>query len=135
MVEIYVDGSADNVKKEAPSYTAVWVPGHYVDIKECQARTNNEAEYLAVIAGMIKARELGLTGKVTIVSDSQLVINQLNGEWACKHDGMRTMRAMAVTEATKEPRMVDFAYRWCRREVNHAGVELDKYLNGRKAHA
>ncbi|MFX1536503.1 MAG: ribonuclease HI family protein [Promethearchaeota archaeon] len=42
--------------------------------------TNNVAEYQSVILGLTKARELGAKS-ITLKADSQLVINQLKGDW------------------------------------------------------
>ncbi|XP_056695833.1 uncharacterized protein [Spinacia oleracea] len=45
--------------------------------------TNNEAEYEALIAGMTLATELGASG-LNIFSDSQLIVNQINGNYEAK---------------------------------------------------
>ncbi|XP_056698514.1 uncharacterized protein [Spinacia oleracea] len=45
--------------------------------------TNNEAEYEALIAGMTLAEELGAIGLNTF-SDSQLIVNQINGDYEAK---------------------------------------------------
>lgn len=42
--------------------------------------TNNQAEYRAVILGLEKALEMG-ADEVVLETDSNLVVNQLNGEW------------------------------------------------------
>ncbi|KAL5583444.1 hypothetical protein UlMin_015886 [Ulmus minor] len=42
--------------------------------------TNNEAEYEALIAGLSLAREMGVE-QIKILSDSQLVVNQINGKF------------------------------------------------------
>lgn len=126
-IEIYVDGSADNAKKLAPSYTAVWMPGRAAQIQKCQAVTNNEAEYLAVMAGIALAQVSIGRGKITIVSDSQLVVNQLKLEWKCKEPRMAVLRDEALRAAGADPKL-RFEYRWCRRDVNQAGIEMDNFL-------
>lgn len=46
--------------------------------------TNNEAEYAALHLGLQELELLGVHHlPVTFVGDSQVVINQLNGEWPC----------------------------------------------------
>jgi ribonuclease HI len=45
--------------------------------------TNNEAEYRALLLGLQKARELGLS-KVEIRCDSELMVRQLNGSYRVK---------------------------------------------------
>ncbi len=42
--------------------------------------TNNEAEYTGLIIGLEKAHSLGLE-ELIIMGDSQLVVNQVNGQW------------------------------------------------------
>jgi ribonuclease HI len=52
--------------------------------------TNNEAEYRAVIAGLEKALKLGAT-QVEVRSDSELMVNQLNGRYKVKSAGLRPL--------------------------------------------
>jgi len=126
MTEIYVDGSADNTKKVRESYTSVWVPGRPGIIKVCPATTNNEAEYLAVIEGIRTAELLKITGPVTIVSDSQLVVNQILGAWKCKEPRLQELKLRALKEITASS-AASLTFRWCRRDVNQAGIELEKF--------
>ena len=46
--------------------------------------TNNQAEYYGFQKGLERARELGID-KVTLFSDSQLVVNQMNGLYKVKN--------------------------------------------------
>ena len=46
--------------------------------------TNNQAEYTAIIIGLEKARELGVS-TVELYMDSELATKQLNGEYKVKH--------------------------------------------------
>lgn len=45
--------------------------------------TNNEAEYNALILGLTKALELGIT-EIDVEGDSNLVVNQVQGLWKVK---------------------------------------------------
>ena len=45
--------------------------------------TNNQAEYKALIAGLVKAKELG-TSDLEVFLDSELVVKQLNREYRVK---------------------------------------------------
>ena len=49
--------------------------------------TNNVAEYKAVIAGLEKALKLGAK-EVKLVSDSELVVRQINGRYKVKNAGI-----------------------------------------------
>jgi ribonuclease HI len=52
--------------------------------------TNNQAEYRAIIAGLEKAIGLGARC-ITIKSDSELIINQLNGRYKIKNTALRPL--------------------------------------------
>ena len=63
------------------------------DVVECMIRlnfptTNNEAEYEALVAGLDLARAIGATS-VVIYCDSQVITNQINGDYECKGERMR----------------------------------------------
>jgi ribonuclease HI len=131
-IDIYVDGSADNTNKKAPSYTAVFIQGRSTWINPCSAVTNNEAEYMAVIEGIAMAKVARLRGVVTIISDSQLVVNQLNLEWKCREDRLLDLRSKALGEAASDPDL-KFKYRWRRREHNQAGIELEKFIKKQRS--
>ncbi|KGP72198.1 reverse transcriptase-like protein [Pontibacillus yanchengensis] len=52
-----------------------------------ELNTNNEAEYAALHLAMQELEFLGVRNiPITIVGDSQVVINQLNGEWPCMEE-------------------------------------------------
>ena len=54
--------------------------------------TNNEAEYEALILGLIAARREG-AASISVFSDSQLIVNQVSGEY-----GARNSRMLAYLE-------------------------------------
>ena len=56
--------------------------------------TNNVAEYKALIAGLELAQAKGVTD-LQIHSDSELVVNQINGEWKIKNDALRRLAVQA----------------------------------------
>ena len=49
--------------------------------------SNNEAEYEALIAGIRLAKDIGAE-KLEVFSDSMLVVQQLNGQYEAKGEGM-----------------------------------------------
>jgi ribonuclease HI len=53
--------------------------------------TNNEAEYTALLRGLVEARELGY-GDVEAVGDSELVVRQVRGDWRCRADNLKPLR-------------------------------------------
>ena len=50
--------------------------------------TNNEAEYKALVAGLDLAKAAGATS-VVIYCDSQVITNQVNGDYECKGERMK----------------------------------------------
>ena len=50
--------------------------------------TNNEAEYEALVAGLDLAKAVGATN-VVIYCDSQVITNQVNGDYECKGERMK----------------------------------------------
>ncbi|CAN6691976.1 unnamed protein product [Malus baccata var. baccata] len=57
---------------------------YYSFLLDYQRNTNNQAEYEALIIGLEILIELGAM-EVEIFGDSKLMINQLNGEYKCRH--------------------------------------------------
>ena len=63
------------------------------DVVECMIRldfptTNNEAEYEALVAVFDLARATGAIS-VVIYCDSQVITNQVNGDYECKGERMK----------------------------------------------
>ena len=56
--------------------------------------TNNVAEYGGLIAGLRQAIELGLT-ELEVVSDSELMVKQMRGEYRVKNDALRGLSVEA----------------------------------------
>jgi ribonuclease H / adenosylcobalamin/alpha-ribazole phosphatase len=52
--------------------------------------TNNVAEYRGLVAGMAKAAELGVT-ELEVVSDSELLVKQMRGDYRVKNEALRTL--------------------------------------------
>jgi ribonuclease H / adenosylcobalamin/alpha-ribazole phosphatase len=52
--------------------------------------TNNVAEYRGLVAGMEKAAELGVD-ELEVVSDSELLVKQMQGEYRVKNEALRAL--------------------------------------------
>ena len=52
--------------------------------------TNNVAEYRALVEGLRKAVEVGV-GELEVVSDSELLVHQMRGEWKIKNEALRML--------------------------------------------
>ena len=62
--------------------------------------TNNVAEYRALIAGLEKALELGVP-ELEVVSDSELMVKQMRGEYRVKNEALRELSLEAARLARK----------------------------------
>lgn len=91
--------------------------------EEIGVRTNNYAEYAAVIRGLERALELGAK-HVHLRADSQLVIRQLEGVYRVKNEGIQPLYKMAKYLESKFERGV--RYEHVRREEN---AEADALAN------
>lgn len=88
--------------------------------------TVNECEYSGVILGLRMCALLGAS-EVIVRSDSQLIVNQLTGEWACRDENLKAYRAEALVEAANFDRV---EYVWVRREKNsHADQITREFLD------
>ena len=82
--------------------------------------TNNVAEYRALVAGLEKAEELGVD-ELEVVSDSELLVKQMRGEYRVKNAALRELYDEAAG-LTRRLRTV--AYTAVRREHNELADRL-----------
>ena len=82
--------------------------------------TNNVAEYRALLAGLAKAVELGLRD-VEVVSDSELLVKQMRGEYKIKNEALREL---AYEAERLEDRLGRVTYVAVRREHNELADRL-----------
>ena len=82
--------------------------------------TNNVAEYRALIAGLEKAVELGID-ELEVVSDSELLVKQMQGEYRVKNEALRELNDEANSLERKVGRV---RYRAVRREHNELADKL-----------
>ena len=78
--------------------------------------TNNVAEYRALVEGLRKALELGLS-ELAVVSDSELLVKQMRGEYRVKNSALRELSIEAA-------RLGRVRYRAVRREKNELADRL-----------
>ena len=76
--------------------------------------TNNEAEYLAVINALheLCRPSIGTWDEITLYSDSQIVINQINGIWAVRGDNLIPLQLEVLKILNKLP---PIKFEWCPR--------------------
>ena len=82
--------------------------------------TNNVAEYSALVAGLEKAAELGITD-LEVVSDSELLVKQMTGEYRVKNETLAELNEDAERLARRVGRV---RYTAVRREHNELADRL-----------
>lgn len=92
--KLYVDGASRH--NPGPAGVGIYIlkddepiekRGLYVGIK-----TNNQAEYLALLLGLLFLKKhIGSGDKVLIVSDSELMVKQLKGEYRVKNHDLQQL--------------------------------------------
>jgi ribonuclease H / adenosylcobalamin/alpha-ribazole phosphatase len=82
--------------------------------------TNNVAEYRALVAGLEQAREVGVD-ELEVVSDSELVVKQMRGEYKVKNAALRELSLRAADLASA---IGDVRYTAVRREHNELADQL-----------
>ena len=82
--------------------------------------TNNVAEYRGLVAGLAKAVELGID-EVEVVSDSELLVKQMRGEYKVKNEALRELSLEAARLARQ---LKNVSYTAVRREHNDLADKL-----------
>jgi len=145
LLELYIDGqSVGNEQKGSPRrarIAVVFEPTSRLDAKvfwqNVGNKTNNEAEYLALLKALFiinkpypTRNDAGLPtdqGMVTILSDSELIVNQVRGTYE-----VRDVKLKGLWEEARSilGRMKNVDLKWVRREENFAGLWLEGRWKG-----
>ncbi len=85
-------------------------------------RTNNELEHLAIYEGVKFINKKYKNQPCTILSDSKLAVEQVNGTWRSNN------RLGLYADKTRDILPKDIMIKWLPREKNLAGIYLDYCL-------
>jgi len=120
-IEVYIDGGCQG--NPGPMRIAVISPStNFSVVKELGNGTNNRAEYLALIYGLIYIKHLQPEEQVTIKSDSALLVNQINGRYKVKSASIVPLYQKAVQLLQQLPNVT---VQYVPREENLAGHLLE----------
>jgi ribonuclease HI len=100
---------------ETPDGTVLAAEGEAIGVA-----TNNVAEYRALVAGLDRAVELELD-ELEVVSDSELLVKQMRGEYRVKN---AALRALSLEAARLSRRLGHVTYTAVRREHNELADRL-----------
>ena len=120
---LWTDGGArGNPGPAAYAYVLEAVDGTVLDARgePIGHATNNVAEYSALVAGLRRAAELGVTA-LELRSDSELMVKQMRGEYRVKNRDLQEL----FLDASRAARAVgDVTYTHVRREHNELADRL-----------
>lgn len=122
IASIHTDGAArGNPGPAACAYVIEQAGRHPVEHAErIGEATNNVAEYSALLMALERASELGLR-RIAIYSDSELMVKQLNGEYAVKNADLKALYDEAKSLAR---RFDEVTYSHVRRAENSRADKL-----------
>ena len=115
VLHIYVDGSGSPYSRY----------GYFVDetgeshVEHREDVSNNEAEYLAIISALKNV--INRDRQIVILSDSQLVVNQINHKYGINNENLRRLASEVWILGKKFDKL---ELRWLRRSENKAGKML-----------
>ncbi len=120
---LYTDGGARG--NPGPAAFAYVLQDEHGDVLAAHGEaigvaTNNVAEYSALIAGLEKARALGVT-ELEVVSDSELMVKQMRGEYRVKNEALREL---SLTAGRLARQVGSVSYTAVRREHNKLADRL-----------
>jgi len=124
VADLYVDGAADLHTKTAGIGGVIFMNGQeIISFSEPLIdKTNNEAEYMAMIKGVNVSLELNIIN-IHIYSDSELVVNQINGKYKVKNDRMKQLHSSVMFKLNQ---MDNWSVVHVRREKNIRADALSK---------
>lgn len=128
---IHTDGGAD--PNPGPGAIGVVIKNDKGETVETISKpvgvvTNNQAEYMAVIAALEKALSMGVE-EVEMRADSQLVVRQVNGIYKVKNIHLKPLFEQVLS---LKIRFAKFSINYIPRELNS---EADKLTNGKVKHS
>ena len=134
MISLFVDGAA----RGNPGHAGIGVVLKSDDKTLLEAKeyignkTNNEAEYISLIYGLGQAAKFG--NEIRVFSDSELIVNQVNGEFKVKQTHLKSLLEIVKQERAK---FNEFKITHIPREENKEADELankaiDEFLDGKR---
>jgi ribonuclease HI len=111
-------GSRGNPGQAAYGYVLEAEDGHVLDARgeAIGTATNNVAEYRGLLAGLRSALERGVD-ELEVVSDSELLVRQMRGEYKVKNETLRGLQQEATELAAGLERVTYTAVRRAHNEL------------------
>jgi len=130
VLTIHTDGAArGNPGPAAFSYVIARDGAPPIEESGCLGRmTNNQAEYIALVRALEHAARLGTGHNLHILSDSELMVKQMRGEYRVKNEELRDLYEQARELTARFPSV---GFQHVRREHNkRADALCNEALDG-----
>jgi len=129
-ISVYTDGaSRGNPGAAAIAFVISGLPDGKVEYKEAIGTySNNQAEYRAMIAALEKLLELDIKdADISIFSDSELMVKQINGEYRVKDINLKPLFSQVSNHCVRlETKGNQLQFTAVRRERN---IDADRLAN------
>ena len=116
-ITIMIDGSGTG-------YSAAFFSENEVYYTHQEGATNNDAEYNGAILAL---EHLPDGAKALVLSDSELVVNQINGKYQCNLPRLNEKRRRV--QSLINNKNLDVKFEWMPREKNRADLAIRQYIN------
>lgn len=137
MITIFTDGAGWN--GQLSEYAFVMYYGkeclHEFHVVTYNEHTNNQMEYKALLSALEcivnnKGYDTISINRIVIRSDSQLIVNQMNGQWKVKDKELKMLHKEAQVNLAliKQPVTIE----WTRRAKNRAGRFIERKQRERR---
>lgn len=130
MAKAYCDGRGNAGTGACGAVVITEYGDYYTDAVKLDPLSNNQAEYQGVLLAIRLAKKHGVT-ILKIHSDSQLIVNQVNGKWKIKQAHLMPLRDL-VWEEAKEFEMIEIT--WIPREQNEEADVLCREIDPKVRH-
>jgi ribonuclease HI len=130
-IVVHFDGACEPARGGGVATFGYTIEGGGWDLEDCglavrphsEHATNNVAEYVAAIQALERLHGLGWPGPLEVRGDSQLVIQQMRGEYAVRAPHLREYHAR-LTQLARTFARVEWV--WIPREQNARADALSK---------
>lgn len=132
-LKLFIDGAARNNPGPAGAGIHIKRNGHVVFNRGyfLGSKTNNEAEYLSLILGLLKLQNfINDKEQVKIISDSQLLVRQILGQYKVKKPELQKLYIFAMSILRKMNYTIEHVLRDQNKEADkNANQAIDKKLS------
>lgn len=135
MIKVFIDGSCrENGSKNARCGVGLVARKDNKIIfsigRPVKAITNNEAEYLALIHALKELKPYRKE-QIIIYSDSNLVVNQVNGNWQIKRPELQRLKD-TVKSIINSSKFIQVDLKWVPREMNKEANKIAQKITEEK---